>query len=407
MSKTAPPAMRRLSPLVQPLTAGILAAVVGFASAFAIVLQGLAGVGASPGQAASGLLMLCVGQGALAIFLGLQHRQPLSIAWSTPGAALLMGAGIPAGGFGVAVSAFLITGILIVVAGLWRPLGRAVAAIPLSLASAMLAGVLMGLCLAPVQAAARAPALALPIILAWAVGWCVARRYAVLIAIIVTVAIVAATTVMPADALTLLRPRLVFVAPVFDLLPAFGIAIPLFIVTMASQNVPGAAVLKTNGYEAPIGEVLVATGLGSVATAFFGGHGLNLSAITAALCAGPEAGADPARRYVASVAAGGAYIILGLLAGLAAAFIATSPPLLIQAVAGLALLSSLVAAMTAALACEKHRLAAIITFVTAASGVGIFGIGAPFWGLLAGGMLLMLERCVEAVRNTESTAARI
>ena len=396
MSKTAPPAMRRLSPLVQPLTAGILAAVVGFASAFAIVLQGLAGVGASPGQAASGLLMLCVGQGALAIFLGLRHRQPLSVAWSTPGAALLMGTGIPAGGFGVAVSAFLITGILIVVAGLWRPLGRAVAAIPLSLASAMLAGVLMGLCLAPVQAVARAPALALPIILAWAVGWCVARRYAVLIAIMV-----------PADALTQLRPRLIFVAPVFDLLPAFGIAIPLFIVTMASQNVPGAAVLKTNGYEAPIGEVLVATGLGSVATAFFGGHGLNLSAITAALCAGPEAGADPARRYVASVAAGGAYIILGLLAGLAAAFIATSPPLLIQAVAGLALLSSLVAAMTAALACEKHRLAAIITFVTAASGVGIFGIGAPFWGLLAGGMLLMLERGVEAVRNTESTAARI
>lgn len=152
---------------IQPVTAGLLAAVVGFASAFAIVLQGLAGVGATPAEAASGLLDLCVGQGMLAIYLGLRHRQPLSIAWSTPGAALLMGAGVPGGGFGVAVTAFLITGLLIVIAGLWRPLGRAVAAIPLSLASAMLAGILMELCLAPVHAVAQLPALALPIILAW------------------------------------------------------------------------------------------------------------------------------------------------------------------------------------------------------------------------------------------------
>lgn len=405
MSKPAPPTPPEISFLVQPITAGILAAVVGFASAFAIVLQGLAGVGANPGEAASGLLVLCVGQGVLAIFLGLRHRQPISIAWSTPGAALLMGAGVPIGGFGVAVSAFLITGFLIVVAGLWRPLGRAVAAIPLSLASAMLAGVLMELCLAPVQAVARLPALALPIVLAWAVGWCIARRYAVLIAVAVTVVIVGATTSIPADALNLLRPKLIFVEPVFNFLPAVGIAIPLFIVTMASQNVPGIAVLKTNGYEAPVGEVFASTGLASIATAFFGGHGLNLSAITAALCAGPEAGPDPEGRYLASVAAGAAYIVLGPFAGFAATFIAASPPLLIQAVAGLALLSSLVAAMTAALARETHRLAAIITFITAASGVSIFGVGAPFWGVLAGGFLLLLEHGVASMRSARKAAA--
>jgi len=392
--------MSKLTPsLVQPITAGILAGIVGFASAFAIVLQGLAGVGASPGQAASGLLVLCVGQGLLAIFLGLRSKKPISIAWSTPGAALLMSASLPQGGFGVAVTAFLISALLVIIAGLWRPLARAVDSIPLSLASAMLAGVLLELCLAPVQAVAHLPSLALPIVLAWAVGWCLARRYAVLIAVAVAVAIVAATTPIPPDALTLLWPRPIFVQPVADLVPALGIALPLFIVTMASQNVPGIAVLKTNGYEISARSAFVSTGLTSLLVAPFGGHSVNLSAITAALCAGPEAGPDPARRYIASVAAGAVYILLGLFAGFAATFMAASPPLLIQAVAGLALFTSLAGALSTALAKEAHRLAAIVTFVTAASGIHILGIGAAFWGLVAGGFLLLLERGADRLKT--------
>lgn len=384
---------------IQPVTAGLLAAVIGFASAFAIVLQGLAGVGATPAEAASGLLVLCVGQGVLAIYLGLRHRQPLSIAWSTPGAALLMGAGVPGGGFGVAVTAFLITGLLIVIAGLWRPLGRAVAAIPLSLASAMLAGILMDLCLVPVHAVAQLPSLAMPIILAWILAWCLIRRYAVIVAVAVASMIVAATTAIPADSLDLLRPQLIFIRPVFDLVPAIGIAIPLFIVTMASQNVPGIAVLRTSGYEAPVADVFVSTGFGSMVTAVCGGHGLNLSAITAALCAGPEAGPDPQRRYLASVAAGLAYLVLGPMAGLAAAFIAASPPLLIQTVAGLALLSSLAASLTTAMERESHRMAALITFITAASGISFLGVGAAFWALLAGALPLFMEKGVEAIKQ--------
>lgn len=403
MTHSSPSAQRlTASSAIQPITAGLLAAVIGFAGAFAIVLQGLAGVGATPAEAASGLLVLCVGQGVLAIYLGLRHRQPLSVAWSTPGAALLMGAGVPGGGFGVAVTAFLITGLLIVIAGLWRPLGRAVAAIPLSLASAMLAGILMELCLAPVHAVAQLPTLALPIILAWMLAWCLVRRYAVVVAVLVASVIVAATTAIPADAFDLLRPKLIFIQPVFDLLPALGIAIPLFIVTMASQNVPGVAVLRTSGYEAPVGDVFVSTGLGSIATAVFGGHGLNLSAITAALCAGPEAGPDPERRYLASVAAGFAYLVLGPLAGFAAAFIVASPPLLIQAVAGLALLSSLAASLTTAMERESHRLAALITFITAASGISLLGVGAAFWALLAGALPLLLEKGIQAMKRKAS-----
>ena len=394
--------MKNRASLVQPLTAGILAAVVGFASAFAVVLEGLAGAGASPVQAASGLLALCVAQGLLSIVLSVRWRQPVNIVWSTPGAALLVSAGLPHGGFGIAVTAFLLTGLLILAAGLYRPLARAVSAIPLSLASAMLAGVLMELCLAPIQAVAHLPTLALPIVIAWALGMSFARRYAVPIAVLVATVIVVSTTRIPASALALAWAHPQFVTPTLDLLRAAGIAIPMFIVTMASQNVPGLAVLRGNGYDVPVGKVFVTTGVGTLVVAFFGGHALNLSAITAALCAGPEADANPARRYIASVAAGVCYIVLGLCAGFAAVLIAASPPLLIQAVAGLALLGSLASAMGGALADESQRLAAITTFVTTASGVSIGGIAGAFWGLVAGGLMLLLDPAYRRRRTMQA-----
>ncbi|MBE3638299.1 benzoate/H(+) symporter BenE family transporter [Mangrovicoccus algicola] len=378
--------------LIQPLTAGILAAVVGFSSSFAIVLQGLRGVGATADQAASGLFVLCLLQGALAVWLGLRLRQPVSLAWSTPGAALLIGAGIPQGGFGVAVTAFLIAGALVVLAGLWRPLARAVAAIPLPLAGAMLAGVLLDLCLAPVRAVEQVPALALPVVAAWLAGWCLARRYAVLIAVVVALAVIALAADLPPGAAAPVLPVPVAVRPVPDLLPALGIALPLFVVTMASQNVPGLAVLRSNGYVPRTGLVFVSTGLASMGAAIFGGHGLNLAAITAALCAGPEAGEDRARRYISSVTCGAAYLVIALGAGVAAGVVAAAPPVLIEAVAGLALLGSLGGALVTALAAEEHRTAAVVTFVTTASGLSIFGIGAAFWGMLAGGLLMAAER---------------
>lgn len=378
--------------LVQPATAGILAAVVGFAGVFTVVLQGLAAVGATPAQAASGLLVLCVIKGALGIWLSYRMRQPISIAWSTPGAALLIATGLPAGGFPAAVGAFLVTAGLIVAAGLWRPFGRAVASIPATLASAMLAGVLLDICLQPMRAVGAMPALALPIVLAWAVAWRFARFYAVPIAVAVTAVIVFLATSIPEGALVDIWPRPAVVAPVFSLDAVIGIAIPLFIVTMASQNIPGLAVLNANGYRPAVGPIFVSTGLASGAIALFGGHTVNLAAITAALCAGPEAHPDPARRWLAAAAAGATYIALGLFAALAAAFIAASPPLLIQAVAGLALLGSLGAALVAALGREEDRLPAILTFVTTASGISFFGIGAAFWGLIAGGVLMALLR---------------
>ncbi len=384
--------MTARGPSVAALTAGLLAAFVGFASSFAVVVKGLTAVGGSPAEVASGLMALSIAMGLAAIVLSLRTRMPISIAWSTPGAALLATAGVPEGGFAAAVGAFLVTGVLIAIAGLWRPLGRIVAAIPGSLASAMLAGVLLPLCLAPVKAVAASPALGLAIVLAWALVGRFNRLYAVPAAVLVAVILIATTTALPPMGWEALVPRPVLVAPRFEAAALVGIALPLFIVTMASQNIPGMAVLKVNGYEPAPGPLFRDTGLFSLAAAPFGGHAVNLAAITAALCAGPDADPDRTRRYWAAVVAGIAYVVIGLFAGAATTFIAASPPLLIEAVAGLALVGALASALASAAAEPQDREAAAITFLVTASGVSFLGIGGAFWGLLAGGAMLALSR---------------
>jgi len=378
--------------LVQPLSAGILASIVGFASSVPVLVAGLTAAGATPPEAASGLFAICLAVAILGIGMSLRSRMPITVAWSTPGAALLVATGTPAGGYPAAVAAFIAAATLIVVAGLWKPFGRAVAAIPMSLANAMLAGILLELCLAPLKAVEEMPLLALPIILVWALAMRFFRRFAVPISVLVTAIIVVSATTIPPAALAASLPQPIIVLPAFDLHAIVGIGLPLFLVPMASQNVTGLAVLNANGYRPPVGPIFTLTGLASIVTGFLGGHTVNLAAITAALCAGPEAGADPSRRWIASVACGATYLLLGLGAAFAAAFIAASPPLLIQAVAGLALLGSLASALSGALDSEPDRLPAAIAFVTTASGVSFYGIGSAFWGLLAGGLLMALLR---------------
>ena len=374
---------------MQAVSAGLLAGFVGFASSFAVVLQGLVAVGASPAQAASGLMALSVAMGLAGILLSLRLRLPISVAWSTPGAALLAATAMPAGGFAEAVGAFLVCGALLTVAGLWKPLGRAVAAIPAPLANAMLAGILFTLCLAPVRAVAEQPVAGLGIVLAWAVVARINRVLAVPAAVLVAVGVIATTAPMPA---TGWMPQAEFVWPAFSASALTGIALPLFIVTMASQNIPGLAVLSANGYRPEAGPLFTTTGLFSLAGAPLGGHAVNLAAITAALCAGDGAGPDPARRWVAAVVAGATYVVFGLLAGAVTAFVASAPPVLIQAVAGLALLGPFGGAMLGAVHAPQGREAALVCFTVTASGVAFLGIGGAFWGLLAGGAMMLLAR---------------
>ncbi|MFC4058554.1 benzoate/H(+) symporter BenE family transporter [Planomonospora corallina] len=376
--------------LLQPVLAGVVTALVGFASSFAVVLAGLRAVGADSGQAASGLLALCVAVGVTAVWLSLRLRMPVSVAWSTPGAALLASTGAVEGGFPAAVGAFAVCGVLITVAGLFPPLGRWIAAIPAPIAGAMLAGVLLDLCVAPVRALVEVPALAVPVVLVWALLSRLARVWAVPGALLAAVVAIALTGPGPGalDA----RPVVELTAPAWSASAMVGIALPLFLVTMAAQNVPGMAVLAGYGYRPPLGRVLAGTGLASVLAAPLGGHAVNLAAITAALAAGPDAGPDPGRRWIASVTAGISMVVLGVGAGLATALVLLSPPVLVEAVAGLALLGALASAITSAVADPERLQAAAVTFVVTASGVTLLGVGAAFWGLVAGGLMTLLHR---------------
>ncbi len=334
--------------LLQPVLAGVVTALVGFASSFAVVLAGLRAMGADQAQAASGLLALCVAAGATAIWFGLRLRIPVSVAWSTPGAALLVSTGAVEGGFPAAVGAFAVCGVLLTVAGLFPPLGRWIASIPAPIAGAMLAGVLLNLCVAPVRALAEVPAVAAPVVLTWALLSRFARIWAVPGALLAAVAAIALTG--PGLGAVDARPVVELTAPSWSAPAMVGVALPLFLVTMAAQNVPGMAVLAGYGYRPPLRTVLAGTGTASALAAPFGGHAVNLAAITAALAAGPDAGPDTGRRWIASVTAGISMIVLGVGAGLATALVLLSPPVLVEAVAGLALLGALASAITAAVA---------------------------------------------------------
>jgi benzoate membrane transport protein len=357
-------------------------------STFTVVLAGLRAVGADRGQAASGLLTASVVMGVLAVAISVRFRMPISIAWSTPGAALLVTTGDPRGGFGAAVTAFAICGALIVCTGVFAPLRRLVLAEPRPLANALLAGVLLELCLVPVTTFQHRPWLAAGIVATWLVFLRVARRWAVPAAMLVALAEIVGSAGHAQLSGLSFAPTLTLTEPAFSV-SAVALGVSLFIVTMASQNIPGIAVLESFVYEPPVRSVLVETGAGTVVGAALGGHVVNLAAISAALCAGEDAHPDPGRRWIASSTAGVTYIVFGLAAGLLSALVAVAPAGLVESVAGLALLGTLGSSLAVAVAedvagATRYRDAAVVTFLVTASGASFGGIGSPFWGLLAG-----------------------
>ena len=368
----------------QPILAGIIAALVGFSSSFTIVLAGLHAAGATDAQAGSGLLMLSVGMGLVAIFLSLRTKMPISVAWSTPGAALMVSAGVVEGGYSAAIGAFILAGLLAVLAGIWRPLARWIGAIPGPLASALLAGVLLPVCLSPAKAVVQEPRLTIPIVVVWLLLVTFAKRWAVPGALVAAVVSVATGPHKAFGSLSRIWPHITVDAPTFDARTLIGLGVPLFIVTMASQNVAGIAVLRSFGYRPELRPLFVSTGAATAVGAPFGVHGINLAALTAAMVAGPDADPLPDKRWIASASSGVAYVVLGLFAALATAAVSVTPPIVVSAVAGLALLGALGGALAASMADHATREAALVTLVVGASGITAFGISSPFWGLSAG-----------------------
>jgi len=374
------------SAVSRPVVAGVVTALVGFTSSFAVVLTGLDAVGATPGQAASGLLALSLTMGLACIMLSWRYRMPITAAWSTPGAALLVATGTVEGGWPAAVGAFLVVAALIVLTGLWSGLGTLIARIPPAIAQAMLAGVLLPLCLAPVTGLVVNPWGVAPVLAVWLVFARLLPRWAVPLAF-VTAAVVVVVGLSSSDAAVdpaLLLPRLELTAPTLTVGAVIGLALPLFIVTMASQNLPGVAVMRSFEYRVPWRPSMLVTGIGTAIGAPAGGHAINLAAISAALAAGPDAGEDRGRRWIAGVSTGVSYLLLGLAASVFAALVVLAPAAVIPAVAGVALFGAFGGAAQQAMADADERIPAVVTFLVAASGVALLGVSAAFWALVAG-----------------------
>ena len=376
----------------QAVAAGVLAAVVGWTASFAVVLSGLRAVGASDAEAASGLLVTSVVMGIGSLVFSWRHRAPVTMAWSTPGAALLAGAALPGGGYAAAVGAFVVAGLLYVLTALIAPLAEAVQRIPTALANAMLAGVLLTLCVEPFRALSADPAAVAPVLATWVVALGVARRWAAPLAFVAALVVIVVTGSLTAVDAGALVPQLTWTTPGFSLATAIALGVPLYLVTMTSQNIPGVAVLTSFGYRTPLRSVLAFAGVTTVATAGLGGYSTNLSAISAGMVAGPVAGPDPDRRWIGGISMGITYLVLGVAANTVAAVATAAPSGVLATVAGVALLGTFAAAASAALADGAHRDAAAVAFVVAASGYVLGGVGAAFWSLVAGGIVLVVTR---------------
>jgi benzoate membrane transport protein len=371
------------------ISAATVAALVGYAASVAIVLAAATALGATPAQAASWLLAVSLGKAVGSAFLSWQSRVPVVLAWSTPGAALIAATS----GISLAegVGAFIVAGSLIAATGLVRPLGALVARIPDGIAAGMLAGVLLPFCLKGAGAAQALPTVVLPMIAVFLAVRLFNPALAVLAAFATGVAL-ALLTGTDLTTLTISAPRLEPVAPEFRLSVILGLGIPLYLVTMASQNLPGFATLRAAGYEPPVAPALTVTGLISAVTAPFGAHTVSMAAITAAICLGPDVHPDRDRRWVVGLAYAGAWVVLGLLSPTVLQLLAALPAPVVLALVALALLSPLMGALTGAFAVPEQRFAATLTLAVTASGVAAFGIGAAFWGLIAGLAVFGLDR---------------
>lgn len=373
---------------------GALAAFVGYAASFAIVLAGLKAMGATEAQAAAGLFFATIGMGVCSIWLPLATRTPAAVAWSTPGAAFLAVSAVLPGGFAEAVGAMIVCALLIIATGLIPVLARAVSSIPKPIASGLLAGVLLQLCITPALALGSLPFMTLPIIVAWAIGLSWNRLMAMPLAVLAFLIVLYFSVEPPSANQASVGdwwPKLNPVSPSFSLTSIISIAIPLYLVTMAGQNIPGFAVLALNNYTVKRPFLIRSTGLASLVIAPFGAIPVNMSAITASMMAGEDAGHDPNGRYWAAVVSGICYITLAFAAAAVTSLTTIAPTALITALAGLALIPAFVASAKAAFEDDKQQEAPALTLLIAGSGMSLFGVTGAVWGIAVGILIWLLK----------------
>lgn len=380
-------APQRLTPLADSspaaVVAGFVAMLVGYTSSLVLMFQAGQNAGLSTGQISSWIWALSIGMAVTTIGLSLKYRTPIVIAWSTPGAALLV-TSLPSVPYSDAIGAFVICAVLLALCGLTGSVDRLLRRVPPALAAALLAGILFRIGIEICTAVQHQTALVLGMALAYLVAKRLWPRYCVLVALMVGLMLAAGLGLLDFQGLRLELTVPVWTVPTFSLAATIGIAIPLFVVAMASQNMPGIAVLRTDGYDVPASPLIATTGIASLLLAPFGSHGINLAAISAAICTGPQAHEDASKRYTAAVWCGLFYGMAGLFGATLAALFASLPGELVISVAALALLGSIMNGLHGALADPGQREPALITFLVTASGLTLAGIGSAFWGLVAG-----------------------
>lgn len=377
------------------VSSAVVGALVGFGGTLALIVAAGQAVGASGSQIASWVTALCLVMAATSGYLSFRHRIPIITAWSTPGAALI---GASSGiSFEAAIGAFVFAGLLLTLTGLFRPISDAINRIPKPIAAAMLAGVLLQFVLAVFESLQIDWAFVLPMVLVFLVVRVFNASLAVIAVLIYGLVLAFLLGKVSDFSLSGHWFGLSFFWPDFDLTALIGLGLPLYLVTMASQNLPGFAVLQTDGYEPPVRSILTVTGLASLISAFFGAHSSNLAAITAALCTGPDTHKDPSERWKSGLVYGLVYLVLALFGASLVTLFAALPASLIVTVAGLALITPFIGAMSGALAQEESRFSAILTFAITASGLGLFGIGSAFWGLVGGLLAFGTERGLQEV----------
>ncbi|WP_376986005.1 benzoate/H(+) symporter BenE family transporter [Bosea sp. R86505] len=373
-----------------------VAVFVGFAASVAVVLAAAESLGATPAQTVSWVAGLALAKGAASLWLSWRHRLPIICAWSTPGAALIAASsGLD---MAAAVGAFLLAAALMMLTAAFRPLGALIEKIPMPIAAAMLAGVIFRFVVAVFDEMRVSPGLVLPLLAVFLLARLVNPFLGVIAALAagIVLSFAGGLATWPAGGLAL--SGLEFVTPRFDTAAMLGIGIPLYLVTMAAQNLPGFAVLRAAGYQPPVPACLFVTGLASFLTAPFGAHMVNMAAISASICTGPDTHPDPAQRWKAGIVYGLAWLAIAATAGLLLALILAMPKALIVAVAGLGLVGSLTGALTQATSSDGHRFAAVVTFAVAASSLALFGVGSAFWSLVAGLGVLTLDAIAGRLR---------
>jgi benzoate membrane transport protein len=381
---------------ISMVSAAVVAALVGYGSTIALVLAAAAAVSATPEQTISWVLAVCFAKAAGSAFLSWWHRVPVVLAWSTPGAALIAAtSGIT---MAEAVGAFVLVGVLITATGAIRPLGTLISRIPDGIAAGMLAGVLLPFCLKGAVAAEASPMLVLPMIAVFVLVRLANPAVAVLAAFATGIVLAVATGATVLPELGFVLPRPVLIVPEFGVAVLVGLGLPLYLVTMASQNLPGFAVLRSAGYVPPVRSALAVSGGISAVAALFGAHTVNMAAITAAICLGDDVHPDRDQRWKVGLVYAGVWVCLGLFGAVLLAILAALPPALITAIVALALLSPLMGALAGAFAAPDQRFAATVTLAVTGSGVAVFGIGAAFWGLVAGLVVWGLEQAATRIK---------